>query len=91
MANHEVNAQAGADEFAAVVLDSLKNATRRALLEHSQRGALVPEWSGTKVEWVSAEEKLRHYIENNGVSQGATAVEQSAAADSQSTSRSGRG
>lgn len=86
MARPESSIERENAEFAALALESLQEAVRRALVDHGQRGHLVPAWRAVKVEWVAPGEILSQYSAH-GQSGAAADAEQGAAADGQPASR----
>jgi len=48
-------------EFAELTLKSLKEAVRRALIDHERSGLLVPGLNQDQIEWISPREKLDLY------------------------------
>lgn len=90
MSDPNVEAQAKADKFSAVVLSALTEAARRAAIAYQQRGHLLATWDGSRVEWVAPEEMLRRLGSTIGVEAGVSAAEQGAALDDESAPRAGR-
>ncbi len=73
-------------KFAALALESLQEAVRRALVDHDKRGHLVPTWRALNVEWVTPKEILSQYSAHRR-SGAAADAEQGTAADGQPASR----
>ncbi len=74
MPDQNVEAQAKADKFSAVVLSALTEAARRAAIAYQQRGHLLATWNGTRVDWVAQEEMLRRLGRTVSVEAGVSAV-----------------
>ena len=61
MSSSDLSDKSSSAEFAAVALEALTEAVRRALVEHMRRGQKVPEWNGSAVVWVDPGQHLHTF------------------------------
>ena len=91
MSNTESTETSEIAEFAAVALESLTEAVRRALTGHMRRGELVPEWNGFTVVWVEPGKHLHEFPVFQSGGPAAIGVERIVPADTPTASRLERG